>query len=124
MAATGTINIIAELLGLGKDLDFIDRFTLTETPTKSTKQYRIQATGGTAEVLDLGGVATIDLIIIKAVANDLLIDTSNVGGAGSFVEELNISQGEIAVFKPGGTVFIDNETGEEQCTYEYIVIGR
>ena len=86
MAATGTINIIAELLGLGTDLDFIDRFTLTETPTKSTKQYRIQATGGTAEVLDLGGVTTIDLIIIKAIANDLLIDTSNVGGAGSFVK--------------------------------------
>ncbi len=124
MAATGTINIIAELLGLGKDLDFIDRFTLTETPTKSTKQYRIQAVGGTAETLDLGGVTTIDLIIIKAVTNDLLVDTSNVGGAGSFVEELNISQGEIAVFKPGGTVFIDNETGSEQCTYEYIVIGR
>jgi len=124
MAATGTVNIIAELLGLGKDLDFIDRFTLTETPTKYTKQRRIQAAGGTAEALDLGGVTTIDLIVIKAVTNDLLIDTSNVGGAGSFVEELNISEGEIAVFKPGGTVFIDNETGVEQCTYEYIVIGR
>ncbi len=124
MAATGTVNIIAELLGLGKDLDFLDRFTLTNTPAKSTKQYRVQATGGTAEVLDLGGVGTVDLIIIKAVANDLLIDTSNVGGAGSFVEELNIPEGEIAVFKPGGTIFIDNETGVEQCTYEYIVIGR
>ena len=124
MAASGTINIVAQLLGLGKEIDFIDRFTLTETPAKSTQQYRIQATGGTAEVLDLGGVTTIDLIIIKAVANDLLIDTSNVGGAGSFVEELNISEGEIAVFKPGGTVFIDNETGVEQVTYEYIVIGR
>ncbi len=124
MAATLSINIIAELLGLGKDIDFLDRFTLTETPAKSTKQYRIQATGGTAEALDLGGVSTIDLIIIQAVANDLLIDTSNVGGAGSFVEELKIPEGEINMFKPAGTVFIVNETGSEQCTYEYIVIGR
>ena len=124
MSASGTVNIIAELLGLGKDLDFIDRFTLTETPTKYTKQRRIQAVGGTAEVLDLGGVGTVDLIIIKAVANDMLIDTSNIGGAGSFVEELNIPEGEIAVFKPGGTVFIDNEDDSEQVTYEYIVIGR
>ena len=124
MAATGTINIIAELLGLGKDVDFVDRFTLTETPTKSTKQYRVQTAGGTAEALDLGGVGTVDLIIIKAVAKNLLIDTSNVGGAGSFVEELNIPEGEINMFKPAGTVFIDNETGSEQCTYEYIVIGR
>lgn len=124
MAATGTVNIIAELLGLGKDVDFLDRFTLTETPTKSTKQYRTQAVGGTAEVLDLGGVGTVDLIIIKAISNDMLIDTSNDGGAGSFVEELNIPEGEIAVFKPGGTVFIDNENDSEQVTYEYIVIGR
>ena len=124
MAATLSINIIAELLGLGKDIDFLDRFTLTETPAKSTKQYRIQATGGTAEALDLGGVGTVDLIIIKAVAKNLLIDTSNVDGAGNFVSELKIPEGEINMFKPAGTVFIDNETGSEQCTYEYIVIGR
>lgn len=124
MSAIGTVNIIAELLGLGKDLEFIDRFTLTETPTKSTKQYRIQAVGGTAEVLDLGGVGTVDLIVIKAIAKNMLIDTSNVGDAGGFVSELKIPEGEIAVFKPSGTVYIDNETGEEQCTYEYIVIGR
>ncbi len=124
MAASLTLNIIAELLGLGKDLDFVDRFTLTQTPTKSTKQYRIQAVGGTAEALDLGGVGTVDLIIIKAISNDLLIDTSNIGGAGSFVEELNIPEGEIALFKPGGAVFIDNEDNSEACIYEYIVIGR
>lgn len=122
MAATGTVNIIAELLGLGKDLDFLDRFTLTNTPTKSTKQYRQQAVGGTEEALDLGGVSTVDLIIIKAITNDMLIDTSYA--AATFSEELNVPEGEIAVFKPGGTVYIDNETGSEQVTYEYIVIGR
>lgn len=122
MAATGNINIIAELLGLGKDLDFLDRFTLTNTPTKSTKQYRQQAVADTEEALDLGGVSTVDLIIIKAVENDLLIDTSYADA--TFSEEINLPEGEIAVFKPGGTVYINNEDGTEQCIYEYIVIGR
>ena len=121
MAATGTINIIAELLGLGKGADFIDRFSLTNEPTLSTKQYRIQAVADTAEALDLGGVSTVDLIIIKAVANDMTIDTTWVS---SFVAELNVPAGEIAVFKPSGTVYIKNEDAAEQVTYEYIIIGR
>ena len=121
MAATGTINIIAELLGLGKDMDFLDRFTLTNTPTKSTKQYRIQAVAGIEEVLDLGGVSTVDLIIIKAVANDMTIDTTFVS---TYVAELIVLAGEIAVFSPSGTVYIKNQDGAEQVTYEYIVIGR
>ena len=121
MAASLTLNIVAQLLGLGKEIDFIDRFTLTQTPALATQNYRTQAVGGTEEALDLGGVSTVDLIIIKAVSNDLLIDTSY---ATPFSEEINIPEGEIAVFKPGGTVYIDNATGVEQCTYEYIVIGR
>ena len=122
MAASLTLNIVAQLLGLGKEIDFIDRFTLTQTPALATQNYRTQAVGGTEEALDLGGVSTVDLIIIKAVSNDLLIDTSYA--AATFSEEINIPEGEIAVFKPGGTVYIDNATGVEQCTYEYIVIGR
>lgn len=121
MAATGNINIIAELLGLGKDLDFLDRFTLTNTPTKSTKQYRQQAVADTEEALDLGGVSTVDLIIIKAVANGMTIDTSF---SSSYNAELNIPEGEIAVFKPSGTVYIKNEDAAEAVTYEYIAIGR
>lgn len=122
MAASGTINIIAQLLGLGKEIDFIDRFTLTETPALATKMYRVQATTNTEETLDLGGVSTVDLIIIKAVSKDLLIDTSYA--AATFSEEINVPEGEIAVFKPGGTVYIMNEDTDEVCTYEYIVIGR
>lgn len=121
MAATGTINIIAELLGLGKDMDFVDRFTLTSTPTKSTKQYRIQAAANTEEALDLGGISTVDLIIIKAVANDMTIDTTFVS---TYVAEQIVLEGHIAVFAPSGTVYIKNQDTDEVCTYEYIVIGR
>lgn len=121
MAATGTISIIAELLGLGKDLDFVDRFTLSNTPTKSHYAYREQAVADTAEALDVGDIATIDLIIIKAIANDMEIDTSFVSSASA---ELIVLEGEIAIFKPSGTVYIDNQDAAEQVTYEYIVIGR
>ena len=121
MAASGTVNIIAQLLGLGKEMNFIDRFTLTNTPTKSHYAYKQQATGGTAEALDIGDITTIDLIVIKAVTNDMEIDTSWVSSANA---ELIVLEGEIAVFNPSGTVYIDNQDGVEQVTYEYIVIGR
>ncbi len=122
MAASANINIIAQLLGLGKEIDFIDRFTLTNTPALATQNYRTQAVADTEEALDLGGVSTVDLIVIKAVTNDLLIDTSYA--AATFSEEINVPAGELAVFKPGGAVYVKNEDGAEQCTYEYIVIGR
>jgi len=121
MAASGTVNIITQLLGLGKEIDFIDRFTLTNTPTKSHYNYRQQAVADTAEALDLGGVSTVDLIVIKAVTNDMTLDTSYVS---SYVEELNLPEGEIAIFKPSGTVYVKNEDAVTQVTYEYLVIGR
>ena len=121
MAASGTINIIAQLLGLGKEVNFIDRFTLTNTPTKSHYNYRQQAVADTEEALDLGGVSTVDLIIIKAVTNDMTIDTTFVS---TYVEEQIVLEGEIAIFKPSGTVYIKNQDSAEVCTYEYIVIGR
>ena len=121
MAASGTVNIITQLLGLGKELNFIDRFTLTNTPTKATHNYREQATADTEEALDLGGVTTVDLIVIKCVANDMTIDTTWVT---TYVSELTLVEGEIAVFKPTGTVYIKNGTALEKSTYEYIIIGR
>lgn len=121
MAASGTVNIIAELLGLGESTAFVDRFSLTNTPTRKTKQYRQQAVADTEEALDLGGISTVDLIVIKAITNDMTIDTSFVS---TYNAELNVPQGEIAVFKPSGTVYIKNEDSAEQVTYEYLIIGR
>ncbi len=122
MAASLTVNIVAQLLGLGKEIDFIDRFTLTQIPALATQNYRTQAAANTEEALDLGGVSTVDLIIIKAVTNDLIIDTSYV--APTFSTEIVVPEGEIRIFTPGAAVYIMNEDTDEVCTYEYIVIGR
>ena len=121
MAATGTISIIAELLGLGKEQKFLEKFTVTATPAKAHYNYRQQAVADTAEALDLGGVSIVDCIIIKCVTNDLSIDTSY---SVSFSEEIKLFEGEVAVFNPGGTVYVKNQDSAEQSTYEYLVIGR
>jgi len=121
MAAAGLIKIVAQLTGLGEVQDFAQRFTLTNTPALATYNYRELAVADTAEALDLGGVSTVDLIIFKAVDNDMLIDTSYVS---SFVEEINVPAGEIAIFKPGATVYVKNEDAAETPAYEYLVIGR
>jgi len=122
MAASASVNIIVDLLGLGKEESFVDRFALTNTPTASHYNYREQATADTEEALDLGGISTVDFIVFKAVTNDAIIDTSYA--AATFSEEINVPEGEIAVFKPGAAVYIMNEDAAEKVTYEYLVIGR
>lgn len=121
MAASIGVNIVASLLGLGKAEDFIDRFESTVEPTRKNRGYQVQAVADTDEALGIGDVSTIDLIIIKAVAKDLLVDTSF---NAAFSSEITVPEGHIAMFKPSGIVYIKNGTGAEQVTVEYIVIGR
>jgi hypothetical protein len=121
MAASASISIVAELLGLGKDSSFLDRFTMAQTPAAKAENYKTQAAADTEEALDIGGVGTVDLIVIKAVQYDMEIDTSF---DTTFNAELTVPAGEFAVFKPTGTVYIKNEDAGEQVVYEYFVIGR
>lgn len=121
MAASASISIIAELLGLGKDSAFLDRFTMAITPTAKAENYKTQAVADTEEALDLGGVGTVDLVVIKSIGFDMEIDTSF---NSTFNAELTVPAGEFAVFKPTGTVYIKNEDAGEQVVYEYFVIGR
>jgi len=120
MAAECAVNIIAKLTGLGNLEEFSKRFTVTSTPARALYQYMIQATADTAEALTVGDVATIDLIILRCVSNDVDIDTTY---SSSFSAEITVNEGEVAVFKPYGTVYIKNNDSSEQSTIEYIVIG-
>jgi hypothetical protein len=121
MAATASINIVAELLGLGKDSSFLDRFTLAETPAAKQQNYKQISSADTEEALDLGGVATVDLIIIKAIGFDLTVDTSF---NSTYSPEITVPAGQVAVFNPVGTVYIKNANAGEDVVYEYFVIGR
>jgi len=121
MAAEANISIIAEVSGLGKLQEFAEKFATTTAPTALTYNYRVQASAtDNPEALDLGDISTVHLIILKCVSNDIDIDTSY---ATSFSAEIEVQEGEVAIFKPTGTVYIQNDDTGEQSTYEYLVIG-
>jgi hypothetical protein len=120
MSAEFATSVISELTGLGKDLNFAEKFSTTATPTRAFYQYMVQATADADEAIAVGDVGTIELIIMKCVSNDVDVDTSY---SAAFSAEIEIQEGEIAVFKPTGTVRIKNDDSGEQSTIEYVVIG-
>jgi hypothetical protein len=120
MAAELSVSIIAEASGLGKLLTFLEKFTQTTTPTAFTYNYRTLATADTEEALDLGDVTTVEYVVIKAVSGPLYVDTSF---SVTFSNEIIIPAGEIACFKPGGTLYVKNYTALGTPTYEYLVSG-
>lgn len=120
MAAECAVTIIGEVSGLDKPLNFPEKFTTTTTPTKANMLRQIQAVADTDEALNLGGISTVELIVLKCVTNDVDIDTSYVS---SFNAEITINEGETAIFKPTGTVRIKNDDAAEVSTVQYMVIG-
>lgn len=120
MAAECNVNILAEVTGLGKELKVPERFSTTATPTRAVYHYMVQATADADEAIAVGDVGTIELIIMHCISNDVDVDTSY---ASSFSAEIEIQEGEMAVFKPTGTVRIKNDDSGEQSTIEYWIIG-
>lgn len=123
MAATLDVSVIAELQGLGQDISFLDKGTDGTTPTATTGlQYRTLATADTDEVLDLGDVATVTCILIRAITNDLDIDLDY---SSSFDVDLTIKAGEIpcVIPNPAGITRVKNNGAAEAPVYEYLVVG-
>ena len=124
MSAECSVSVIADVTGLGEGLQFLEKFTVTETIIKAVLNRQIQAATNTAEALNLCGISTVELVIIKATSNDLLIDV-DCANAGAFAETQSVAEGECRIIKPDGTddIFIKNEDGTEVCTVDYLVIG-
>ena len=120
MAAEANVSVICEVTGLGQLQILADKFSVTTTPARVHYQYMEQTTADAAEVLDIGDVGTVHLIILKCIANDVDIDTSY---SASFSSEIEVQEGEVTVFKPVGTVWIENNDAGEKSTIEYLVIG-
>ena len=122
MAAGFSVSILAELTGLGKDQFFCEKFSEINTPARALYQYMIQATADTAEALDVSDVATVDLLILKCVSNDVDLDLDYVS---SFDADMTVQEGEVCVVPtPAGTIYFKNNDAGEQSTIEYILIGR
>ena len=120
MTASNTISLSAELTGLGFDERFAKSFSTTTTITAKQHTYQVQATADTAEALEIGDVTTPELILIYCVANDVDIDTSF---DTSFSAEITVNEGEWAIFKPTGTVYLKNDDSSEQVTVEAFIWG-
>lgn len=124
MAAECNVSIIAEVIGLGEGLVFGEKFAVTGTVIKAVSNRQVQVTTNTAEALNLCGIITVELVIIKATSNDLLIDV-DCANAGAFAETQSVAEGECRIIKPDGTdgIFIKNEDGTEVVTVDYLVVG-
>lgn len=124
MAAECNVSVIAEVTGLGENLSFLEKFSVTGTVLKAVLNRQIQTTTNTAEALNLCGISTVELVIIKATSNDLILDTDCADNA-SFVQDQSVAEGECRILKPDGTdgIFIKNEDGTEVCTVDVLIVG-
>jgi len=122
MAAEASIQILCELTGLGQLQELAEKFTSVSTPTRALYQYMVQATANTAEALDVSDVATVDMLILKCVSNDVDLD---LDFDTAFDADCTVQEGEVAVIPtPAGTVYFKNQDNDETSTIEYLVIGR
>ena len=121
MAASFDVSIIAELTGLGNDVNFAEKGTDETTPTAGAYMYSTIAAADTAQALDLGDVSTVTCIILYAIDYDVDIDLDYVS---SFDADQTAKAGGIPVVitYPAGTVYVKGESGQTP-KFEYIVIG-
>ena len=121
MAATFQVKMIAQLAGLGEQIDFIKSGTDETTPTAGSYMYRTIATANTAEALDLGDVTTVTAIILYAVDYDVDIDCDYVA---AFDADLTAKAAglPVVITYPAGVVYVKGETGQTP-KFEYLVIG-
>ena len=120
MAAIGTAKVELKLTGLGEGAVMSEKFDITTAPTVASYNYRVLGVAGTEEALDLGDITTPHLIWIKAIDKHLKVDTSY---SVAFSDELIVHAGEVAIFKPGGTVYVLNKSTGETPSYEFLALG-
>jgi hypothetical protein len=122
MAAEFNVKMIAQLTGLGEQIDFIKSGTDETTPTAGAYMYRTIATANTAEALDLGDVSTVTAVILYAVDYDVDIDCDF---DTAFDADLTAKAAGIpaVIPYPAGTVYVKGET-DKTPKYEYLIIGQ
>jgi len=121
MAAQLLVKIIAELTGLGEEIIFAGTFTDTTPPTKSLFHYMEQATADADEAIPVGDVATEGVLIIKSIAEDVMIDLDFVT---DFDADFTIKAGRWAVIpQPAGTVHFEAVSNTKKATIEYLLTG-
>jgi hypothetical protein len=121
MAAEFQIKMIAQLIGLGEQLDFIKSGTDETTPTAGSYMYRTITTANTAEALDLGDVSTVTAIVLYAIDYDVDIDC-DYDTSFDADQTAKAAGLPVVITYPAGTVYVKGET-DQTPAYEYLVIG-
>lgn len=122
MATEFNVSVIAELIGLGKDVSFTDKGIDGTTPTAGSYMYRTLAVADTDELLDLGDVSTVGAIVIRAITNNLDIDLDYVS---AFDADLTVKVGAVpaVIPYPAGVIRVKNNGAGETPVFEYLIIG-
>ena len=120
MAADCSVTIIAEVTGLGIYTTLAEKFSVTTVPTKSATNRQVQTTTDVAELLNLCGIASPTLIIIKATTKGLSVDTKYVS---SFVEKEYIPEGEVRILRGSSPIYLKNKISTEVFTCDYLIVG-
>lgn len=121
MAAKSKLKICADISGLGNGISIKDIWDDSTAPEAAVHvPYQVQETADTEETLNVGGVDTVRGVFIRAIENDIAVDTSFVS---TFSTELVVREGQSSFFVPSGTVYIKNDTAAEQVTFELLVWG-
>ncbi len=120
MTASAKANLVVELTGLNKNIQYPISWSTTSTPTMFAYGRQVQTTADVAEALNLGDVTTPKLVVIECITNDVDLDCNY---SSSFSADITVNEGEAAVFCPAGTVYIKNNDSEEASTFDYFIIG-
>ena len=120
MAGLASVTMSLRVSGLGPGVHTLSKSFSGVVPTYCTHQYRVLAVADTEETLDLGGLDTIEGILIYADDLDLDVDCDF---DAAFNADIHIAAGQSAYFKPAGVVKVKNGDAAETPGYEYIVFG-
>lgn len=123
MAAIAKATTITELTGLGQDTEVLHTANTQTTVTTSTgAQYRTLAVADTAEAIDVSGITTEVLLMIRAVTNNLDVD---LDFDTSFDADFTLkASGPAAIIpNPSGTIYVKNNSAGETPVYQYILLG-
>jgi len=122
MAAEFKINMMAQLSGLGEQIDFIKSGTDETTPTAGSYMYRTIAAANTEEALDLGDVSTVTAIVLYAIDYDVDIDCDYDGATFNANLTAKTAGIPVVITYPAGDVYVQGET-DQTPKYEYLIIG-
>jgi len=121
MAAAFDVSVIAQLTGLGNQIDFAEKGADETTPTAATYNYRTMVDSDTAEALDLGDVSTVTCAILYAIDYDVLIDCDFVSSFDADMTAKAAGIPEVIPY-PYGDVYVQGESGQTP-KFEVLIVG-